>query len=108
MSSTEAEYVALSEATKEAVWVRRLLKEVESRMVERPTINAAEYHEDEIIRQWKGGVSVPSKDLGDSLVSSRPQVIKADNQGCIKMTENVLGNTKAEHVDIRYHYVRDA
>ena len=38
---------------------------------------------------------------------SRPQKIKADNQGCIKLTENVLSNSRAKHIEIHYHYVRD-
>ena len=29
-------------------------------------------------------------------------------QGSMKMTEKVLGNTIAKHIDLRYHYVRDA
>ena len=45
---------------------------------------------------------------GEPLVSDRPQIILADNQGSIRMTENALGNTRAKHIDLRYHYVRDA
>ena len=53
LSSTEAEYVALSEATQEAVWMKRLLREIETRTVPRAKVNLAKYHEDEIERQWK-------------------------------------------------------
>ena len=31
----------------------------------------------------------------------------ADNQGCIKLAENILSNSRAKHIEIRYHYVRD-
>jgi hypothetical protein len=41
------------------------------------------------------------------LVTSRPQKILADNQGCIKLAENILGGSRAKHIEIRYHYVRD-
>ena len=44
----------------------------------------------------------------DPLVSDRPQIILADNQGGIRMTQNALGNTRAKDIDLRYHYVRDA
>ena len=111
LSSTEAEYIALSEATKEAVWMRRLLKEIESRSVTRAVLDPATYHEEETLRQWEPDnedyfeeTDKPEMDL----VSARPQIILADNQGCIKMTENVYGNTKAKHIEIRYHYIRDA
>ena len=43
----------------------------------------------------------------DRLTTSRLQKIKADNQDCIKLTKNVLSNSRAKHIEIRYHYVRD-
>ena len=43
----------MSEATKEPMWIRRLLMEIETRTVPKENINIAEYHEKEIERQWK-------------------------------------------------------
>ena len=48
LSSMEAEYIALSEAMKEAIWMRRLLGEIESRIVIRPKLDPAVYHENEL------------------------------------------------------------
>ena len=53
MSSTESEYIALSEATKEAVWIRLLLVEIESQVVKRPVLDATAHHEKELLRQWE-------------------------------------------------------
>jgi hypothetical protein len=33
--------------------------------------------------------------------------IWCDNQSCVKLTENPLFHDKSEHIDIRYHYIRD-
>ena len=53
LSSTEAEYDALSEVTKEAIWMKRLRREIKTRTIPKAKVNLAEYHEDEIERQWK-------------------------------------------------------
>ena len=81
----EAEYVALSEATKEAIWMKRLLREIETRTVPKAKVNLAEYHEDEIERQWKpwrnGDEDNSEKETStnNQLTTLRPQKIKADN-----------------------------
>ena len=31
----------------------------------------------------------------------------ADNQGCVKLAENILSTSRAKHIEIRFHYVRD-
>ena len=37
-----------------------------------------------------------------------PTVIWDDNQGCIAMTKNPTQHKRTKHIDIRYHFVRDA
>ena len=93
--------------------MKRLLREIETRTVHKAKVNQAEYHEDEIEQQWKpwrnGDEDNSEKEMStnDQLTTSRPQKIKADNQGGIKLTENVLSDSRAKHIEIRYYYVRD-
>jgi hypothetical protein len=73
LSSTEAEYMATSEASKEAIWLRRLYNEI---------TNTESF--------------------------SNPQQIYVDNNGAIEWTRNPKDHDRAKHIDIRYHFVRDA
>jgi hypothetical protein len=69
-SSCEAEYIALSTAAQEGIYLLHLLQEI--------------------------GVEV-----------KLPIVIAQDNQGSIAMAENPVHHSKAKHIDIRYHFVRE-
>jgi transposase InsO family protein len=69
-STMEAEYIASSNATKEAIWLRTLLKELDF-----PQTTAT--------------------------------IIFADNQGCIALSNNPISHSRAKHIDIRYHFVRE-
>ena len=51
-STMRVEYVVLSEAVKESIWIRRLLREIETGEVPREAINLADYHEKEMALQW--------------------------------------------------------
>ena len=73
LSSCEAEYIALNEAGKEAIWLQRILKE-----------------------------------LGLINYSPSPTLIYEDNQGTIALAENPEFHRRTKHIDIRYHWVRDA
>ena len=69
LSTAEAEYVALSTAVQETVWLRKLL------------IGAEE---------------------------NQPTVIMEDNQGAICIAKNPVAHSRTKHIDIRYHYIREA
>ena len=71
LSTTEAEYVALSTATQESVWLRRLLMD----------LNA---------------------------FPNGPTVLMEDNQGAIAVAKNPIAHARTKHIDIRYHYIREA
>ena len=71
LSTSEAEYVALSLAVQEAVWLRKLFKEIR--------------------RQ-----------------EQKSTLINEDNQGAIAIAKNPIGHARTKHIDIRYHYIREA
>ena len=71
LSTVEAEYMALSVATQEAIWLRQL--------------------------QEEPGM----KDAG-------PTLIYEDNQGVISMAKNPVFHKRTKHIQIRYHFVREA
>ncbi len=71
LSTAEAEYVALSAATQEIVWLRRLLTDL--------------------------------KVLPDG-----PTTLMGDNQGAIAIAKNPVAHARTKHIDIRYHYIREA
>ena len=71
LSTTEAEYVALSAATQEAVWLRRLLSDIKA---------------------------PPQTQI----------LIKEDNQGTIAIVRNPVSHSRTKHIDIKFHYVREA
>ncbi|KAJ3474036.1 hypothetical protein NLI96_g12685 [Meripilus lineatus] len=69
-STVEAEYMAASHATREAIWLRTLLEDLGY-----PQVNAS--------------------------------VIHADNQGCIALSRNPVAHSRAKHIDIRHHFIRE-
>ena len=71
LSTSEAEYVSVSAATQEAVWLRRLLADIQT-------------------------------------VPEEPTRIMEDNQGAIGIAKNPIQHARTKHIDIRYHYVREA
>jgi hypothetical protein len=103
-SSTEAEYIASSEAAKEALWIRRLFAEIQG-YSPRPT--SIESYGNDIQSQLEALRITPRqpKASNDSL---EPQVIFADNQGAIKLSKNPQHHNRSKHIDIKYHFVRDS
>ena len=71
LSTVEAEYMALSVATQEAIWLRQLQEEL--------------------------GVTKAS-----------PKLINEENQGAISMAKNPVFHKRTKHVQICYHFVREA
>lgn len=77
-STTESEYISLSEAVKQAIWIRHFLFSVNKQRV---------YHGND--------------------ESSTPILLFEDNQGAIRLTENPIDHPKTKHIAVRYHAIRD-
>lgn len=73
LSTMEAEYVALSELTKEVIYIRRLIHHMKL----------------------------------DSLVQG-PTSVSCDNQSAIALCNNSVYHSRSKHIDIRYHFSREA
>jgi len=79
LSTTEAEYVAASEASKEAVWLRRILSEIHRIFI---------------------------SDEGSS--SATPSItLYIDNQAAIKLIKNPRFHERTKHIEITRHYIRE-
>jgi len=77
LSKIEAEYMALCESSREAVWLNKPVQGVVSQ---------------ELLTAISGG----------------PTDIKVDNSGCIDFSKNPVEHKRTKHIDIRYHFVREA
>jgi hypothetical protein len=78
LSSTEAEYMALSAATQDALFLRQLLPIFRACLY--PHLKCAELPP---IQLWE------------------------DNQGSIHMAQNQVTSSRSKHIDIRHHFVRE-
>jgi len=77
LSTTEAEYIGACEASKEAIWITRLVNDVSPNQARRQT-------------------------------APNPCLIYGDNQGAIALVENPRSHQRTKHIDIRYHFIRQA
>ena len=86
ISSCEAEYIALKEACKEAIFLSGMLKWLEDRL-ENKLIN--------------------NKPLGEVSLPSKTVPILTDSQSAIKLGENPEFHKRSKHIDITYHFIRE-
>ncbi|KAJ4719028.1 Retrovirus-related Pol polyprotein from transposon TNT 1-94 [Melia azedarach] len=70
LSTTEAEFIAATEACKELLWMKRFLQELDFKQ--------------------------------------QQYVVFCDNQSAIHLSKNSSFHAKSKHIDVRYHWLRDA
>ena len=85
LSTTEAEYMALTETAKHVMWVRSLL----------PTFDST------------SSSSTSSHSSLNKALPSPPTIIKGDNEGSIALAKNPGDHKRTKHIDIRHHFIRE-
>ena len=83
LSTTEAEYVGASEASKEAIWLCRMLYEILSVFAD-PAPSAQ---------------SCPN--------ASTPITLFVDNQATIKLIQSPRFHERTKHIEIKHHFIRE-
>ncbi len=83
LSSCESEYIALTYATQEALYLSQLLNDL--------------LHD-----------LLPSKSFNPITINSSGVKINADNQGALKLSRNPVHHNRSKHFDIKYHFIRDS
>lgn len=78
LSSTEAEYIGISEATKESMYLKYLCSEIFD-------VNKS----------------------CDFLTKSIPMIIYNDNQSAIRLSENQTFHKRTKHIHVKYHFIRE-
>lgn len=121
LSSTEAEYIALTLAAKEATWLRLLLTELGLlqpgeqhaliKISEQNTCAQAIYQdlEDNGCGGEEGPTTEPAKciTIPTEPATSITIPLKGDNQGSIALAHNPVFHARTKHIDIQHHYICD-
>lgn len=106
LSSIEAEYIALTLASKEATWLRLLLTEL-------GLLQPGDQHaEIKIVESNSCALAIANDCTAQGgeeglLASSRAIPLKGGNQGSISLAHNHVFHARTKHIDIQHHYIRD-
>jgi len=110
LSSTEVEYVAASEAAKQAQWLRHIFSKFTLELgLTCPTLNNFPLPLSSLLGpldqvDHQRDIASKSSSAGTSLP---PIHLFLDNQSAIHLTENPKFHNRTKHIDVKYHFIRD-
>jgi hypothetical protein len=91
LSTTESEYISLTQAAKEALWLRLLLTELQQ--INRPNLS---------VKVRKDNSAAHSVLNATGLIT-----IFGDNKSSIALAQNPEFHQRTKHIDIQHHFIRD-
>lgn len=106
LSSTEAEYIALTLAAKEATWLRLLLTELG--LLQPDQIHALIKVSEHNTSAHAIQNNLDKNDLEIACGGGEIVIpLKGDNQGSIALAHNPVFHSRTKHIDIQHNYIRD-
>ena len=111
LSTLQAEYIACSNATREAIWMNRLLDDIASlrRMKIDDLLCNMEREKKSTKKKRPKGYN-NTGDLSEEAREPRtpaPVTIYTDNQGALRLIESGVVQTRSKHIDVVYHHSHD-
>lgn len=97
LSSVEAEYIAMSTAAREMVWLTQLLDEVNTNPPKRKAISIAVNGSKHALRSDDDGLHYDPE----------VPIISTDSAGARVIAENPQHHKRTKHVDIQHHFIRE-
>ena len=110
LSSTEAEYIALTLAAKEATWLRLLLTELGLLQPDQQHALIKVSEQNTCVQSIQQDLDIARGGESESTTATDPQIViplKGDNQGSIALAHNPVFHPRTKHIDIQHHYIRD-
>ena len=93
LSTLESEYIAASDATREVIWLRRLL----SSIGQLPNTRG-------VTDDSKGQTTTNTEIIDHDSPDAPPTKIFGDNQGAINMIKSGVIKSKSRHIAVKFHH----
>lgn len=103
LSSTKAEYIALTLAAKDAIWLRLLFTKLGLLLPDQ------QHAKIKIAYSNTSGKAIKADQntLGEMATGKYSIPLRDDNQGSIALAYNPVFHARTKHIDIQHHYIRD-